>query len=120
MSFPHAIHCPHADAMPRCPERDLWAAVMCQAIDDMFYDGRAADSVVARRNAVAWIKSPGRNVGSFDWVCRVFDLNPTRARTKLLSIQTLPRIYSPTYLQRMKYVRDPRFVGVFDADRTDQ
>ena len=50
------------------PEEDLWLAVLKQAVLDL--DGNADE----RSDALEWLRSDAKAVGSLDFVCGLFDL----------------------------------------------
>jgi hypothetical protein len=58
-------------------ERDLWAAVLEQAIKDL-------DDITEHPRAVAWFRSPGDDVGSFIWICITLDMELSRVRGAIL------------------------------------
>lgn len=68
-------------------ERDLWAAVIAQAVEDLQAPTIAGDTTAARtrdrnrESARAWFKSDRNDgVGSFVWVCDALDYSPEAVR----------------------------------------
>ena len=57
------------------PERDLCVAVLTLAIDDL-----ASNDAVKRRDALTWLTSTSRYVGSFNWICHQVDVDPADLR----------------------------------------
>lgn len=76
------------------PERDLWFAVIAQAIDDYLADplqikwkAKRREVVLNRDNAANWLfGSKMTSIGSFEWICNQLDLEPNCLR---MSIKTL-------------------------------
>lgn len=63
--------------------KKLWFAVLFQAISDLV-PARASenkDSVGVQDQAYKWFHSKRKNVGSFIWICDIFDLDADRMRT---------------------------------------
>ncbi len=58
----------------------LWAAVLEQAVRDAH--GSRTYHIIAEE-ARAWFRSKNEEVGSFIWVCRILDLDPSYVRTKV-------------------------------------
>lgn len=58
-------------------ERDLWAAVLEQAIKDL-------NDITEHPRAIAWFRSPGDDVGSFTWICITLDMDPEKTRRAIL------------------------------------
>ena len=58
-------------------DRDLWLAVINQALDDL-----TATERPLKRSARAWFLSSNRNAGSFIWVCDLVGLEPTAVRRR--------------------------------------
>lgn len=52
--------------------RNLWAAVLDQAIEDV----RQYNGGFSMERAILWFESESNEIGSFLWVCSVLDLNP--------------------------------------------
>lgn len=69
----------------------LWAAVFNSALED----AGGTDQDEARR-AMAWFNSDAKGIGSFLWVCTLFDLNADAVRE-----------FIPSAIVRMK-ARDKR------------
>lgn len=74
------------------PCRQIWAAVLNQAVDDLSGAGtdragpchknaRAIISTRARR----WFAAANRGIGSFVWICHILDLDPDRTRNVIMS-----------------------------------
>jgi len=67
--------------------KNLWAAVMVQAVDDLH--GRN-QKVLSRQErlwrweAKQWVMDSRTHCGSFIWVCRLFEVDPDRARKAML------------------------------------
>jgi len=60
--------------------RRLLSAVINRAIEDL---GKKKH----RAKALAWINSSEKGEQSFSWYCRLLDINPDRARVKILEKQ---------------------------------
>ena len=60
--------------------RRLWAAVLEQAIKDS-RGGRTYHIIT--EEARAWLQNNRESVGSFIWVCRILDLDPSYVRGKV-------------------------------------
>lgn len=60
--------------------RDLWAAVLEQAIQDVF-----DRDVTEKRDAKRWIKSDDPDFPSFVSVCILLDLDPGKVRRRVLT-----------------------------------
>jgi hypothetical protein len=60
--------------------RRLWAAVLEQAVKDA-RGGRTYHIIT--EEAQAWFHSKKEGVGSFIWVCRILDLDPSYVREKV-------------------------------------
>ena len=58
----------------------LWAAVFLQAVDDV-WSGGELDARTARR----WIASEETKPTSFIWCCGLFEIDPERAASLILS-----------------------------------
>lgn len=65
------------------PERNLWAAMLAQAIQEAELDSWHPTNRRLRTKARAWLVSDEMRVGSFRWVCRVLDLTPGFIRRRL-------------------------------------
>jgi hypothetical protein len=70
--MPSYIHEP-INTRVASPDRDLWSAVMRQALDDL------RDRVEFPR-ALAWFRSREIDEGSFEWICMILDMEPSRVR----------------------------------------
>jgi hypothetical protein len=55
------------------PERDLWASVLDQAVNDL-------NDTIERPRAIAWFWSDNDYEGSFQWICMILDLEPVKVR----------------------------------------
>ena len=62
------------------PERNLWIAVIHQAVLDISKNGNRQH----RRTALAWVKSKRSDVGSFAWCCRELGFDFNGAKSALL------------------------------------
>ncbi|MEO5339611.1 MAG: hypothetical protein H7837_07565 [Magnetococcus sp. MYC-9] len=60
------------------PEVTLWAAVLTRAIEDL-------DDAAERGGAMEWLKTPGDDIGSFQWVAFVLDMDAKRLRERILA-----------------------------------
>ena len=60
--------------------RRLWAAVLEQAIKDA-RGGRTYHIIT--EEARTWFRSQNEDVGSFIWICRTLDLDPSYVRGKV-------------------------------------
>ena len=58
------------------PYRNLWAAVLEQAVKDVLQCTASLD----RERTLSWFESKRKDVGSFLWICNVLDLNPETIR----------------------------------------
>ena len=68
------------------PEKNLWAAVLSQAITDFHKTGKNGDETPTAKSARLWIFSERQDYfGSFINLCHLFDIDPARVRKKLLS-----------------------------------
>jgi len=57
--------------------KSLWAAVLQQAIEDALnHNGYYTRS----KEAMTWLRCKNDGVGSFLWICHLFDLNPECVR----------------------------------------
>lgn len=71
--------------------RELWCAVLQQAIDDLRGRQDETDKYsshqrsVRQANARAWFMSENTEPKSFFWICSIIGTDPARIRTKLLS-----------------------------------
>ncbi|MBF0213652.1 MAG: hypothetical protein HQM00_08815 [Magnetococcales bacterium] len=61
--------------------RRLWAAVLERAILDL-------QERTTRTEAVAWVSSNRRGVGSFQWICQQLDMDPPSVKQALLAMAT--------------------------------
>lgn len=67
--------------------KKLWAAVMVQAVDDLHGRNQKVLSRQERQwqgEAKGWVTDSRTNCGSFIWICRLFDVDPDRARKAVL------------------------------------
>lgn len=71
------------------PYRALWAAVMHRGMQDAADEFRRAmkngDTPDLRIGALGWMHSDRKHVGSWVWLCSIFDLDPEIARDKARS-----------------------------------
>jgi hypothetical protein len=82
--------------------KSLWAAVLEQAIEDIL-DNKG---YYMRKVAMTWLRCKNDGVGSFLWICHLFDLNPESSRKRIESISqklhgstlnlSAPRLKTPT------------------------
>lgn len=72
--------------------RDLWAAVMDQAIDDITDPDGSKPQIKApcRRRAMAWVKAKSTEMQSFIGICWSLGLDPDDTRTRILSKPRVP------------------------------
>ena len=73
------------------PERKLWAAVLIQAVDDLKIKLRLKEGEQTKNNkqylknqAKAYFKTNRTHIGSFIWICNLFNINPDLARKAIL------------------------------------
>ena len=78
LSISGALGCINADRETSLslPEKNLWIEVLVWALDDL-------QRVKYRPHALAWIRSNGRHIGSFLWVCEHLNLNCEAVRRSL-------------------------------------
>jgi hypothetical protein len=52
--------------------RNLWIAVLKQAIKDVekYHGGFSTE------NSLSWFDDENEEIGSFQWICKILDLNP--------------------------------------------
>jgi len=66
--------------VPHVPEKELWAAVLCQAFKDLeglTFGHHQPRTNMARDQAIRWIESNDISyIGSFLYVCEVLNLEP--------------------------------------------
>jgi hypothetical protein len=80
----------------RRPYLTLWASVLEKAIEDLYYEppetpedlstyeNRAVDQELYwKRQAQQWFKSKGKQFNSFEGICVILGLEPSRIRTRL-------------------------------------
>lgn len=84
------------------PERQLWAAVLLRAVQDIAsvgtYLAGAACKALAVRRAEAWFKSPACGPGSVLWICDRLGLDAAAVRRQVLKTS------SETLVARIKAV----------------
>jgi len=98
---------PRADLRP---EKDLWAAVLMQAIEDLAkYNAGSASKRYLANASREWIESQEIGVGSFSWVCFSWDIDPIAARENLLKLP-------PEEIRRRLRFHRPGRSGEFYAD----
>jgi hypothetical protein len=61
--------------------KSLWAAVLEQAIEDIL-DNKG---YYMRKVAMTWLRCKNDGVGSFLWICHLFDLNPESVRQSVVN-----------------------------------
>jgi hypothetical protein len=89
------------------PERELWGAVMYQALVDYAF-GREHDSRLSFRVAPSlkeWVTYEGEETGSFRYVCAVLNLSPTAASKTILKYtrhQMRALLKSKAFLENFK------------------
>lgn len=54
-------------------DKNLWAAVLRQAINDAYGANFAADK--ERTDAREWLRSDSVTIGSFRWICAILDMD---------------------------------------------
>jgi hypothetical protein len=59
--------------MSDTPEHALWAAVLRQGFDDALSNDLSAQH---------WLFSERTSIGSFNWICDIFDLDPEETRAR--------------------------------------
>ncbi|MBF0270570.1 MAG: hypothetical protein HQL98_00650 [Magnetococcales bacterium] len=67
--------------------RRLWAAVLERAILDL-------QEQTTRAEAMEWVSSNRRGVGSFQWICQQLDMDPSSVKHALINMyatQTIPK-----------------------------
>jgi hypothetical protein len=63
------------------PERELWSAVLHQAISDLVGDiPKKEDREIIQRQARSWFMSTRIRPGSFHWICQILGLNEAAVR----------------------------------------
>jgi hypothetical protein len=75
-------------------ERNLWAAVLKQAVDDLFPYERHSKwryhlnkSQLIKADAVWWFKKRGKkHIYSFESVCETLDIDPDRTRETIFKL----------------------------------
>jgi hypothetical protein len=83
------------------PERELWGAVLMQAIYDtvgLHVATSARDRRLIRQQAESWFLFHSSSLGSFLWVCNSLNLDPASVRRRALSlspVQLRARIQMP-------------------------
>lgn len=83
---------PNAPALTS--ESELWRAVICQAIRDI-YRAEMQDGVLTlpyRQEVVEWMTDP-----DFDAVCHMSFVDPERLRSEMINLLTLPRRVAMKY-----------------------
>lgn len=82
----------HREA-PADPHRNLWVAVLRQALDDATYEKPPHTNVPlhVHHYAIDWFKSDRDGVGSFLWVCTILDFDPDRIR-RYLFVNPMPML----------------------------
>lgn len=65
--------------------KSLWGAVLEQAIEDAL-NGKGYDE---RKEAMRWLRCKNDGVGTFLWICHLFDLNPECVREIVVNKLTI-------------------------------
>jgi hypothetical protein len=71
------------------PEHALWQSVLWIAIEDARGKVKMIQrhqKEILRRDAMAWLNSPKRDVGDFLWICDLLNLSPQKVRRAIFSI----------------------------------
>ncbi len=68
------------------PEADLWTEVIALSLRDLTHP----KNPYAAREAQDWFSSDSQEIGSFDWVCHLIDIEPSFIREALAKKQTDP------------------------------
>jgi len=71
------------------PEHKLWAAVLFQAIHDVRRKKAEKYSGYWQDDAKGWIQSKLQHIGSFIWICEVFDLPMKETRHLILNKRSI-------------------------------
>jgi hypothetical protein len=69
----------------------LWVGVLHLAIDDVRGIGAGStksDRALRMEQARTWVRSDNREVASFHWICVTLDIDPERARARILNEKT--------------------------------
>ena len=66
------------------PEHRLWAAVLFQGLHDVHIKESEKHSGYWRDNARAWCAINRIDIGSFIWICELFDMNADQVRSLVL------------------------------------
>jgi len=66
------------------PEHKLWAGVLFQAIHDVHIKESEKYPRYWRDDARAWCATDRRDIGSFIWICDVFDMDADQVRCLVL------------------------------------
>ena len=66
------------------PEHKLWAAVLLQAIHDVHIKESEKYPRYWRNDAIGWFKAKLIHVGSFIWICELFDMDAEQVRSLVL------------------------------------
>lgn len=66
------------------PEHQLWAAVLFQAIHDVHIKESEKHPRYWRDDARAWVQAKQISIGSFIWLCELFDMDIKQVRSLVL------------------------------------
>jgi len=90
ISFDENIH--SSGQQTHDPQKNVWAAVLIQAIDDLNVksipqesEKSQNDKEYLKNQANAYFKSKRMSMGSFVWICELFDIDPDVARKAILN-----------------------------------
>ena len=80
------------------PERNLWAAVISQAMEDYFTDpfsmkcrSKQKRSLRDKNEAKYWLlKSKRKDIGSFFWICAQLELDAELIRRQIAAASNFP------------------------------
>lgn len=70
------------------PEHRLWAAVLFQAIHDVHIKETEKHPRYWRDDARAWCAINRTDIGSFIWICELFDMDAEQVRALVLEEQS--------------------------------
>lgn len=73
-------------------ERELWVAVLMQAVYDLFGFHAMApvpNRQLIRSDAETWLLSDAAALGSFRWICNSLDLDPATVRRRVFSLSVM-------------------------------
>jgi len=77
--------------MQEIPCKELWAAVLTQALKDTkeCLKVHRKNDQPSQEEVKEWFKSESNEIGSFLWICELFELDPNLIRTHITD-QTSP------------------------------